>query len=165
MKLEPVKVPWKLSSSDEIEIFRSNGGCVELFLIADLINGLSKSMNLSENPDTDIFTGINIVQICLTFHCVQYFEFSRPRLEVFGLDPQKYDFPKIDYSDRAHFFQTWFLDQLCPAPNMFQVKNSDIKKRLNIPEDTMSHWLLTGHDEIVNVIAESFSWNVVEYLR
>ena len=44
--LEPVKVPWKLSASDEIEIFRSDSGAVELLLIADLINDHSKKSNI-----------------------------------------------------------------------------------------------------------------------
>ena len=44
--LEPVKVPWKLSASDEIEIFRSDSGAVELLLIADFINDQSKKPNI-----------------------------------------------------------------------------------------------------------------------
>ena len=157
--LEPVKVPWKLSASDEIEIFRSDSGAVELLLIADFINDQSKK------PNIDVYNAINIVQICLKFHCVQYFEFSKPRMKQFRLDPQKYELPQIDLGDRDRFFRTWFSEQACPYPNMFYVRNSDVKGRLNIADDAMSHWLLTGHDELVNVIAESFSWNVVEYLQ
>ena len=157
--LEPVKVPWKLSASDEIEIFRSDSGAVELLLIADLINDHSKK------PNIDVYDAINIVQKCLRFRCVQYFEFSKPRMKQFELDPQKYKLPKIDFGDRDRFFRTWFSEQACPCPNMFHVRNSDVKGRLNIADDAMSHWLLAGHDELVNVIAESFSWNVVEYLQ
>ncbi|RKI67187.1 hypothetical protein D7V91_10515 [bacterium 1xD42-67] len=157
--LEPVKVPWKLSASDEIEIFRSDSGTVELLLIADLINEQSK------RPEIDIYDAIDIVQICLRFQHVQYFEFSRPWMERFDLDPQKYELPPIDLGDRDRFFRTWFSEQICPYPNMFQVRNSDVKGRLGISDDTMSHWLLTGHDELVSVIAKSFSWNVVAHLQ
>lgn len=158
--LEPVQVPWKLSSSDEIDVFRSDGGGdVELLLIADLINERSK------DPEADRYEAVNIVRLRLTFRRVQHFSLSRPRTPYFCLDPEKYALPQIDYGNRGGFFRAWFSRQLCPDPNMFLVQNSDIKPLLHIPEDAMSHWLLTGHDELVNVIAKSFSWTVAEYLQ
>ena len=164
LRLEPVKVPWKISASDEIETFRADGGSLEFSLIADLINDQSKIIDPLQNADLDIFDGIDIVLLSLTFHQVQYLEFSKPRLEVFGLDPEKYDLPPIDYADRTAFFAKWFSRQLCPAPGLFLVKNSDVKERLHIPDAAMSHYLMTGHDEIVNVVAASFTWRVIKPL-
>jgi len=163
--LEPVKVPWKISSSDEIGTFQYTTNSVQLFLIVDIVNDLSKLLRETENPNIDIYDGIDMSQICLTFNNVLYFEFSKPQKIVFGLDQKRYDFRGIDASDRDLFFKKWFSTQLCPRPNMFWVKNSDIKKQLNIGDDSKKHWLLTGHNESVNVVAEAFSWKVVEHLK
>ncbi len=163
--LESVQVPWKISASDEIETFRADGGALEFSLIADLINDRSKNIVPSQSTDMDIFDGIDIVLLSLTFQQVQYLEFSKPRLKVFGLDPAKYDLPPIDYGDRTAFFGKWFSQQLCPASGLFLVKNSDVKELLHIQDAAMSHYLMTGHDEIINVVAASFTWRVVEKLN
>lgn len=85
--LESVQVPWKISASDEIETFRADGGALEFSLIADLINDRSKNIVPSQSTDMDIFDGIDIVLLSLTFQQVQYLEFSKPRLEGLRFGP------------------------------------------------------------------------------
>ena len=48
---------------------------------------------------------------------------------------------------------------------MYQVEDSDIKSILNIKSNQISHWILIGHDEIINIVAKNFTWEVVDYLQ
>lgn len=159
--LEPVKVPWKISSADEINLFQSADYSIRLTLMASIINESSKSER-SWEQGADVFDAIDDVELCLEFDGVIYFDFIRPRQAVFGLDPQRYDFHLIGHSSELNFFKKWFSDQCSPDPKMYQIPNSDIKRKMNISGDSMRHWLLTGHEEIVNVVADSFRWSVVQ---
>jgi len=162
-KLNPVKVPWKISASDEISLFQCENDRLEILLIADLFDS-SKLKKLG--IDSDFFDYMSIVQLRLVFETVLHFEYSRPQQIVFGLDPQKYNIV-INPSayDRSAFFQKWIDTKICPDPQMYQVEDSDIKRALNIKSDLMIHWILIGHDEIINIVSKKFIWEVVDYLQ
>ena len=104
IKLAPVKVPWKISTSDEIIKFQCENDRLELFLIADLFD-LSKLNKLDR--DFEFFDYVSIVQLRLTFETVLHFEYSRPQQAVFGLDSQKYDrIVNPTTYDRSAFFKS-----------------------------------------------------------
>ena len=162
-KLNPVKVPWKISASDEIALFQCENDRLEILLIADLFDS-SKLDKLG--TDSDFFDYVSIVQLRLVFETVLHFEYSKPQQTTFGLDSQKYDMVINPSSyDRSAFFQKWTDTKLCPDPHMYQVENSDIKDALNITSNLMTHWILIGHDEIINIVSKKFTWEVVDYLQ
>jgi len=162
-KLNPIKVPWKISASDEIALFQCENDRLEILLIADLFD-LSKSNKLGLG--LDFFDYVSIVQLRLVFETVLHFEYSRPQQTVFGLDSQKYDIIVNPSScDRMAFFQKWSDSKICPDPRMYQVEDSDIKKALNIKDNLMTHWILIGHDEIINIVSRKFTWEVISYLQ
>ena len=105
LKLNPVKVPWKISASDEITLFQCENDRLEILLIADLFDS-SKLNKLG--IDSDFFDYVSIVQLRLVFETVLQFEYSRQQQTVFGLDPQKYTMVINPNSyDRSAFFQKW----------------------------------------------------------
>lgn len=162
LKLIPIEVPWKVSSSEDISKFNFEDDRLELLLVADLLD-LNK-LDAMHNA-FNFFDYVSIVQLQLTFETIVHFSYSRPQQHTFGLDPQKYDFQAIYPSTSDIFFEKWARTKKCPDPQMYQIENSDIKQLLNIKSSAMSHWVLVGHDEIIHVIAEKFRWEVVKYLE
>ena len=163
LKLNPVKVPWKISASDEIALFQCENDRLEILFIADFFDS-SKLGKLGIG--SDFFDYVSIVQLRLIFETVLHFEYSRPQQKLFGLDSQKYDI-NINPStyDRSAFFQRWTDTQICPDPQMYQVENSDMKKALNIENSSILHWILVGHDEIINIVSKNFTWEIAACLQ
>lgn len=157
--LEPVQVPWSISASDEINVFQASYDSIQVSLVVDIINELSQSKRRWE--EADVYDAVDVAALSLTFDDVIYFQYIKPQQMVFGLDPQRYDL-HIDHSSGIDRFRKWFSTQYAPNPNRYQVCNSDIKKQMNLSDTSMHHWLLTGHDEIINVIAKSFRWNIIK---
>lgn len=161
--LEPVKVPWTISASEEINSFQASNDSVQLSLVADIINELSQ-LKKSWDEDTDVYDAVDTVVLSLTFDDVIYFNYIKPQQMIFGLDPQRYEL-HLDCKSEMDMFKKWFSNQYSPNPQMYQICNSDIKKQMNISDASMHHWILIGHDEIINVVAKSFRWDIVEYFN
>ena len=163
IRLNPVKVPWKISASEEVALFNYENDRLEIPCIADLFDS---SQSKEVGDESGFFDHISIVQLRLIFETVLHFEYSRPQKRTFGLDPQKYDIiVNPNTYDIDAFFQKWTDTKLCPDPNMYQVEDSDIKSILNIKSNQISHWILIGYDEIINIVAKNFTWEVVDYLQ
>lgn len=155
-KFNPVTVPWKITASDEISLFRCENDKLEVFVIADLFD----SAKLDEAGDNlDFFDYFSIDQLRLMFETVLHFGY-------YSRDSQKYErmIPPILY-DRSAFFQKWIDTKSCPDPQMYQVENSDIMSTLNINNNLMTHWNLVSHDETIDIVAKKFTWEVVDYLK
>jgi len=154
-KFNPVTVPWKITASDEISLFRCENDKLEVFVIADLFD----SAKLDEAGDNlDFFDYFSIVQLRLMFETVLHFGY-------YSRDSQKYErmIPPILY-DRSAFFQKWIDTKSCPDPQMYQVENSDIMSTLNINNNLMTHWNLVSHDETIDIVAKKFIISIISCL-
>ena len=109
-KLNPVKVPWKISASDEIALFQCENDRLEILLIADLFDSAKLD---KQGTGSDFFDYVSIVQLRLVFETVLYFEYSRPQQTAFGLDPKKYD---VVINPSSHDRSAFFLEGPQPDP-------------------------------------------------
>lgn len=59
----------------------------------------------------------------------------------------------------ARIRDLWQSTQVCPAPGMYEVSPSSWINELGLSGDsTWHHYLFTGHDEYIEVIAKGWSW-------
>ena len=52
----------------------------------------------------------------------------------------------------------WLMTGMCPDPCMYQVQGSRWIRELGLSESTWHHYLLLGHDEYVEVVAQGWMW-------
>lgn len=56
--LEPVKVPWTISASEEINSFQASDDSIQVSLVVDIVNELSQSKRRWE--EADVYDAVEI---------------------------------------------------------------------------------------------------------
>lgn len=170
MKIVPVKVPWMISPSYEIEKYY--GGINFINISLNCFNSkeqqnkmISKLNNLYNNniPD-EIWNKIGYMFIELHFEPINYFGIFYPQKEVFELNKEIYDTSLLEpyYDGTLDFHDIWNKKKFCPNPKIYEVENSILKKNLSINNNTIKHWLIVGHDEEIHILSKSFTWRKIE---
>ena len=54
----------------------------------------------------------------------------------------------------------WVMTGICPDPCMYEVEDSPWLRESGISDPIWHHYLLLGHDDYVEVIAQSWKWEV-----
>lgn len=170
MKIIPVKVPWMISPSYEIEEYSGGISFVNIFLYClnskeqqnKEIEKLNKLYN--NNIPEEIWNEVGYMNIELHFESVNYFAIIYPQQEVFGLNEEKYDMSMVEpyYDGSLDLEEIWSEEGFCPNPKMYEVENSILKKTLNITDDSVKHWLITGHEEEVHILSKDYVWKKIE---
>ena len=166
MKLIPVKVPWCISPSYEIEEFR--GGLNEVSVevactrsnreTEKIINELNKKYN--NNIPDELWNMSSHLVVELQFEPVFFCKYSCQQ-PVYELDSNIYDLSLLDplYDGTLNFHDIWNKKEICPDPGMYEVEGSKLKEKLHITNDAVKHWMIIGHEEEIHVLSRTFTWH------
>lgn len=170
MKLIPVKIPWMISPAYEIEKYYGGIDFVNISLNCftskkEQNKMLCKLNELYHNDiPEEIWNKVGYMLIELHFEPINYFAIAYPQQEIFGLDEKIYDTSLLNpyYDGILDFDDIWNKEGICPDPSIYEVEDSILKKTLNINNNAIKHWLITGHDEEIHVVSKSFIWRKIE---
>lgn len=54
--------------------------------------------------------------------------------------------------------ELWIKSEICPDPGMYEVENSPLLSDFSSSSNEVHHYLMLGHDEYIEVIAERWAW-------
>ena len=88
------------------------------------------------------------------------------------LAPDRFDWQHVPFRQEpvenvtawlAQFRSAWKEAELCPDPGIYEAHGSSWAHEIGITNDEgLHHYLILGHDVYVEILAESWSWNVVD---
>lgn len=171
MRIIPEKVPWMISPSHNIQQFKGNTSylSVSLFCQKDksYISRTISQLKLvyDGNIPEEILNSIGYINIEIKFEPVYYFAVCCPQYPKSILDPEIYDTTLLTqyYDDTNDFNDSWSMSGICPDSGFYCVSESTYFQQFGISNSNnkIKHWILTGHDEELHVLAERFIWKEI----
>lgn len=155
MKRIPVKVPWKISSSDEIFDYQGGQGRLSVSVYT-MVSGRAhreavaawETRHGTAMPDR-LYNECMGQMLELRFEGTAFFCFS-------GLPSR---FPQ-DRSgalpDAALFHACWDETGICPDPGFYRIEGSPLLARLCTHGEQLIHWLISAHDEELHVLGKTW---------
>lgn len=153
MKRIPVKVPWKLSASDEI--FNYQGGQGRLSVsVYTTVSGRAhreavaawETRHGTAMPD-QLYNGSMGQMLELRFEGTAFFCFS-------GL-PSRFPQDRSEaLPDTALFHARWDETGICPDPGFYRIEDSPLKACLCTRGESLTHWILSAHDEELHILGK-----------
>ena len=162
--MRPLDVPWQISPSTPALGLGTK--CV------DAINhgyvtflgwlGEDTTMHAQYGDYTQI--AVVLKRILYAKLCPEYSVEDHRRLDTYdwGAIPE---FRDKDGSLREHtrrFHDAWNASNRCPDPSAYIVEDSDTIECLGFNDDSFKHYIFIGDDFNIEVVAETFAWEVVD---
>jgi len=153
-KLLPMKVPWQISPSVSDLQLR----------VSETAGAISILANVNFFHDDKADTK----RLELSFNRSLHARFSPSWSDSEVIREDDFDWalvPAIDPSSieesQRDFFSAWSTSGVCPDCGMYQILDSPWGDEIK-GERALRHYLVTGHDGFIEVLADNFEWNIVQ---